>query len=74
MGIAQGTGHMEGYEYRNPYAAPAAQVVAAPVAYLTDPGIHPAALAPASGQRQFVPCDERHRLHDLVRDTVVVNH
>jgi len=31
MGIAQGTGHMESYQYRNPYAATTAQVVAAKV-------------------------------------------
>jgi len=54
---------MEGFEYRNPYAAPAAQVVVAPVehesglepadrgrrllAYLIDVGIYLAVLAPA---------------------------
>lgn len=54
---------MEGFEYRNPYAAPAAQVVAAPVdhddglepadrgrrllAYLIDCGIYFAAMLPA---------------------------
>jgi|GEM_PF-4874286 len=55
MGIAQGTGHMEGYEHRNPHAAPAAQVDAMRAACLIDPGIHPAALAPAFGQRQSSP-------------------